>query len=73
MGLRVSSDYKEGEVWGLSYSLGAISPRTCSRCTASMKRPEITASRQGTWKAEHLLALKQAMERYDFFAQLLQV
>jgi transposase len=33
---------------------------------------EIAASLQGTWKAEHLLALKQALGRYDFFAEQLQ-
>lgn len=29
---------------------------------------EIAASLQGTWRAEHLLALKQALGRFDFFA-----
>lgn len=33
---------------------------------------EIAASLQGTWKAEHLLALKQALGRYDFFGEQLQ-
>jgi transposase len=32
---------------------------------------EIAASLQGTWRAEHLLALKQALGRYDFFAEQL--
>ena len=41
-----------------------------SRIKASEE--EIAASLQGTWKAEHLLALKQAMGRYDFFAEQLQ-
>ncbi len=41
-----------------------------SRIKASEE--EIAASLQGTWKAEHLLALKQAMARYDFFAEQLQ-
>ena len=41
-----------------------------SRIKASEE--EIAASLQGTWKAEHLLALKQALGRYDFFAEQLQ-
>jgi transposase len=41
-----------------------------SRIKASEE--EIAASLQGTWKAEHLLALKQALARYDFFAEQLQ-
>jgi transposase len=40
-----------------------------SRIKASEE--EIAASLQGTWKAEHLLALKQALGRYDFFAEQL--
>lgn len=41
-----------------------------SRIRASEE--EIAASLQGTWKAEQLLALKQALGRYDFFAEQLQ-
>ena len=28
----------------------------------------IASSLEGTWREEHLFALKQALERYDFFA-----
>jgi transposase len=41
-----------------------------SRIKASVE--EIAASLQGTWKAEQLLALRQALGRYDFFAEQLQ-
>ena len=41
-----------------------------SRIKASEE--EIAASLQGTWRAEHLLALKQALGRFDFYAQQLQ-
>jgi len=41
-----------------------------SRIKASEE--EIAASLQGTWRAQHLLALKQALGRFDFYAQQLQ-
>jgi transposase len=40
-----------------------------SRIKASVE--EIAASLQGTWKTEHLLALKQALGRYDFYGEQL--
>jgi transposase len=33
---------------------------------------EIAASLQGTWRAEHLFALKQALARFDFWGEQLQ-
>ena len=40
-------------------------------CRIKASVEEIAASLQGTWRAEHLLALKQALGRYDFFGQQL--
>jgi hypothetical protein len=47
--------------------LAALRNRQCANDEDTIAR-----SLQGTWRAEHLFALRQAVERYDFYGQQIQ-
>ena len=46
--------------------------RAAQRASASGREAEIARALEGTWRAEHLFALKQAVELYEFYRRQLQ-